>query len=109
MVNYLSKFCEHFSSLAKPLRDLLKSDVEWAWDSSSASVFQSIKELVGSAPVLRLFDPKLPVTASVNASHYGLGAILLQESQPVEFASRTFAETHRRYAQIEKELLAVQF
>ena len=46
MVNYLAKFCEHLSLLTKPLRDLLKSDVEWVWDSSSALILQSVKELV---------------------------------------------------------------
>jgi hypothetical protein len=70
MVNYLSKFCEHLSPLTKPLRDLLKSDVEWVWNSSSALILQSVKELVSTAPVLRLFDPKLPVTVSVDASPY---------------------------------------
>lgn len=29
MVNYLAKFCEHLSSVTKPLHDLLKHDVEW--------------------------------------------------------------------------------
>jgi hypothetical protein len=109
MVNYLSKFCEHLSPLTKPLRDLLKSDVEWVWDSSSALILKSVKELVSTAPVLRLFDPKLPVTVSVDASPYGLGAVLLQAGQPIEFASRSLTDTQRRYAQIEKELLAVQF
>ena len=109
MVSYLAKFCENLSPLTKLLRDLLKSDVEWVWDSSSPLILQSVKELVSSAPVLRIFDPKLPVTVSVGASPYGLGAVLLQAGQPIEFASRSLTDTQRRYAQIEKELLAVQF
>ena len=38
-----------------------------------------------------------------------MGATLLQEGQPVAFASRALTETETRYAQIEKELLAVVF
>ena len=45
MLNYLAKFCEHLSPLTKPLRDLLKNDVKWVWDSSSAFIFQSVKEI----------------------------------------------------------------
>jgi hypothetical protein len=97
------------SSTAKPLRDLLKHDVEWVWDAASMQTFQAVKDLVISAPTLKLFDPAAPVTVSVDASPFGLGAVLLQDGQPVEFASRTLTETQRRYAQIEKELLAVQF
>ena len=63
---------------------------------------------MGSAPVLRLFDPAVPVTVSVDASPFGVGAVLLQAGQPVESASRTLTETQRRYAQKEKELLAVR-
>jgi hypothetical protein len=100
MVNYLARFCEHLSPLTKLLCDLLKSDVEWVWDSSSVLIVQSVQELVSLAPVLRLFDPKLPVTISVGASSYGLGAVLLQAGQPIEFASRSLTDTQRRYAQI---------
>lgn len=79
------------------------------WGSTSALIFQSFTELVGSAPILRVFDPKLPVTVSVDASPYGIGAVLVQRGQPVEFTSRTLTENQCHYAQIEKELLAVQF
>jgi hypothetical protein len=51
----------------------------------------------------------MPVTVSVDASSFGVRAVLLQAGQPVEFASRTIPETQPWYAQIEKDLLAVQF
>lgn len=49
------------------------------------------------------------VTLQCDASEKGLGAILLQNGQPVAFASRTLSETEQRYAQIEKECLAIVF
>jgi hypothetical protein len=58
---------------------------------------------------IKLFDPAAPVTVSVDASPFGLEAVMLQDGQAVEFASRTLTETQRRYAQIERELLVVQF
>jgi hypothetical protein len=51
----------------------------------------------------------MPVTVSVAPSPFLVRAALLQAGQPVEFASWTIPETQCRYAQIEKELLAVQF
>jgi len=38
-----------------------------------------------------------------------MGAALLQEGQPVAFASRTLTQTERGYCQIEKECLAIVF
>ncbi len=77
--------------------------------AAAPSFFSPSKKFVSSAPVLSLFNSKLLGTVSVDASSYGLGAVLLQAGQPIEFASRSLTDTQCRYAQIEKELLAVQF
>ena len=39
----------------------------------------------------------------------GLGAVLFQKDRPVAFASRALTETESRYANIEREMLAVVF
>ena len=49
---------------------------------------------------------------SADASAYGLGVVLLQQQdddkwRPVTFASRSMNETELRYAQIEKDALAL--
>ena len=44
-----------------------------------------------------------------DASDTGLGATLLQTSQPVVYASRSLTDTECNYAQTEKELLAIVF
>ena len=44
-----------------------------------------------------------------NAQEQGLGAALLQNGQPIAFASRSLSQTERQYAQIEKECLAIVF
>ena len=42
-------------------------------------------------------------------SSRGLGAVLLQDNKPVAFASKSLTETECRYANIERELLAVVY
>ena len=49
------------------------------------------------------------VTLQCDASQNGLGAALLQHGQPVAYASRALLSADTRYAQIEKELLAILF
>ena len=56
-----------------------------------------------------MFDPDLPVVLSVDSSQFGMGAVIMHNGQPIEFASCTLTETQKKYAQIEKEFLAVQF
>ena len=59
--------------------------------------------------MLRYYNLKEEVTLQCDASQSGLGATLMQEGQPVAYASRALTSAETRYAQIEKELLAVLF
>ena len=62
-----------------------------------------------NARVLAFYDPTKELRFENDASEYGLGSALFQEGKPVAFGSRTLTETEKRYAQIEKEMLAVSF
>ncbi|XP_028416269.1 uncharacterized protein K02A2.6-like [Dendronephthya gigantea] len=109
MVNYLAKFIPEMSEITAPLRELLKINVPWHWTTKHATAFQKIKEILSTDRVLRYYDVTKPVVLQTDASKKGLGAVLLQDGFPVAYASRTMTTTQERYAQIEKELLAVVF
>ena len=109
LVNYLSKFVPRSASVLTPLQNLLKKDVPWNWSESQQHAFDSIKLLITSAPVLAFYDPQKELTLENDASEYGLGSALYQDSKPIAFASRTLTSAERNYAQIEKEMLALCF
>ena len=61
--------------------------------------------------VLAVYNPQAQTKISADASSFGLGAVLLQAKgkswHPVVYASRSMTNTEHRYAQIEKEALAI--
>ena len=89
------------------LRELLKKTTRWEWCNRHQKAFEELK--CTEYPVLKYYDVSKPVRLSVDASQNGLGAVCLQEEIPVAYASRALTEIEKRYAQIEKELLAVVY
>ena len=114
LLNYYSKFIKDFSSKMHPLYQLLSNRTEWFWSKECEIAFLWAKEVLSSEQVLVHYDPQKPLILSVDASPYGIGAVLshLMEDdteRPVEFASRTLSSAEKNYAQIEKEGLAIIF
>mgnify|MGYP003471309192 FL=1 len=62
-----------------------------------------IKVQLTQAPVLAYFNPDKEVVIQVDSSGKGLGAVLLQEGKPVEFASRSLTPSEQKWAQIERK------
>ena len=107
LVQYLAKFLPNLSDVTEPLRNLTKQDVKWQWSDKESKAFNKTKELLTKEPVLRYYDPKEQLEIQCDASDIGLGAVLLQNGQPMAYSSHALTETEQRYAPIQKEMLAV--
>ena len=111
MVNQLGKFSKDLATLTAPLRVLLSKKQAWTWGPSQEQAFSQVKEELSKSTILALFDVRKESKISADASAYGVGAVLLQKTKlgwkPVAYASRSLSETEQRYAQIEKEALAI--
>ena len=107
-VNYVSKFLPCLSDLCEPLRKLTVKGTAWHWTEQHDKAFHDIKKAVTEHPVLRYYDKDETLTLQTDASETGLGAAIMQKGQPIiAYTSRALTDTETRYAQIEKELLAV--
>lgn len=84
-VTYLSKFIPNLSEIDAPLRQLTKGDVEFAWQPAQQQAFDKLKYLCTHHPVLKFYDVSKPVEIYCDASSTGLGAVLVQDDQPVAF------------------------
>ncbi|UYV82874.1 K02A2.6-like, partial [Cordylochernes scorpioides] len=112
MVNHLGRFVENLSEIVAPLNQLLVKGQDFVWDCSQERAFRKLKELLTTQPILAAYDVRKPTMVSSDASSYGLGTVLKQEGKngiwrPVAYSSRTMTPTEKRYAQIEKEALAI--
>ena len=114
MSNQLGKFSSNLANVTKPLRDFLAKDSQWCWDEPQRRAFEEVCREISQSPVLALFNPRRPTIVSADASSFGLGAVLFQEQdngerRPVAYGSRSMTPTEQRYAQIEKEALAIMW
>ena len=108
-VNYLQMFVPHLSSNTEALWALPKKENCFTWDENTNTCFQKIKSQLRKALLrpLRYYDWTKLVTLQCDASLKGLGACIIQDGQPIVFASKSLTDTETHYANIERELLAI--
>lgn len=109
LMQYVAKFIPNLSTVSAPLRELTEKEVQFEFGQAQSDSFEKLKKLASTAPVLAFYDVNKPVTVSVDASSEGLGAVILQDELPVAYASKALTDSQKRYAQIEKEMLAICF
>ncbi|XP_039525150.1 uncharacterized protein K02A2.6-like [Pimephales promelas] len=112
LLNYYGRFLRNLSSVLQPLHTLLKKEEKWSWTPACEEAFKKGKEMLLSSTVLVHYDTEKPLRLACDASPYGVGAVISHlmdngDERPVAFASRTLTEAERKYAQIEKEALAI--
>lgn len=111
LAGYYRRFIPNFSKIAKPLTELLKKDVPYAWNDKTEKAFVTLKNLLISEPILQYPDFSKPFVLTTDASNDAIGAVLSQgpigKDLPIAFASRTLNNAERNYPTVEKELLAI--
>ena len=98
MVNYMGMFIPRLFHHTEPLGSMLKQDNLFHWDEVKTRSYQQIKSLILKAnkTPLRYYDRFKPVTVQADASLRGLGACLIQDDQPIAFASKSLTDVEIR-------------
>ena len=111
--NFYRKFILGYSTLTSPLTGLTrKAARKFTWTEKAGDSFRQLQIAFTSTPLLKHFQPDLPLTIEADASDYALGCILAQPSpqgdlHPVCYYSRKFSSAELNYPIYDKELLAV--
>ncbi|KAF2900700.1 hypothetical protein ILUMI_05487 [Ignelater luminosus] len=88
---------------------ILEKNIAWYWSEDKQKAIDYLKTILTSKPVLQYYDVNKPCILSAKALRDGLAAVLLQNKIPCAYASKPMRGTQKRYAQIEKEVLAILF
>ncbi len=76
---FLSKIFEHFLQIAHALSALLGKHVHWRWGTAEKLAFQTLKDALLQAPILKWYDPERSIKLAVDALRTAVGGVLLQQ------------------------------
>jgi len=110
--NFYRRFIKGYSRVALAITALLKKSTEpFQWTPAAQAAFERLKFLFTHAPVLRHFDPSLPIYLYTDASGFATSAILCQYFEgrlhPIAFWSRKSTPAECNYDIHDREMLAI--
>jgi hypothetical protein len=110
--NFYRRFIDGFSYLAAPLVALTKKDTKFLFNDDCQKAFDALKHAFTTAPILRHFDPDLPIIVEADASDYVTAGVLSQTAsdgtlRPVAYYSKRMNPAENNYEIYDKELLAI--
>ena len=107
LAGYYRRFIEGFSKVAHPIASLQKKGIKFEWTPRCEEIFQQLKNLLTSAPVLKIGDPEKYFTVCIDACNQGLGGFLIQNNHVIFYESRKLKDHEKKYATHDLELVAI--
>jgi hypothetical protein len=107
LVGYYRRFITRFSRIAHAITSLQKKEKKFQWTEQCENSFQQLKQLLTSAPILKIDDLSKDYVVCIDACKEGLGGVLSQEGFVVCYEYRKLKEHEKNYATHDLELAAV--
>nr|GEY59999.1 hypothetical protein [Tanacetum cinerariifolium] len=104
LAGYYRRFIEGFLNIAKLMTKLTQKAIKFDWGEKEENAFQLIKQKLCSAPILALPEGSEDFVAYCDASHKGLGVVLMQREKVIAYASRQLKVHERNYTTHDLEL-----
>nr|GEU81684.1 putative reverse transcriptase domain-containing protein [Tanacetum cinerariifolium] len=109
LAGYYRRFIKGFSKIAKPMTKLTQKKVMFDWGDKQEAAFQLLKQKLCSAPILSLLEGDEEFVAYCDASHKGLGVVLMEREKVILYASRQLKIHEKNYTTHDLEFGAVVF
>ncbi|KAK8538781.1 hypothetical protein V6N12_034489 [Hibiscus sabdariffa] len=108
-LKYYRRFVKGFSAIALPVTKLLRKDQPFKWSEDRQRSFDQLKQALTHAPVLVQPESGKEFIVYSDASHSGLGCVLLQGENVIAYASRQLKPHELNYPTHDLELATVVF
>nr|GEX96252.1 putative reverse transcriptase domain-containing protein [Tanacetum cinerariifolium] len=109
LAGYYQRFIEGFSKIAKSMTKLTQKGIKFDWGEKEENAFQLIKQKLRSTPILASPEGSEDFVVYCDASHKGLGAVLMQRKKVIAYASRQLKVHEQNYTTYDLELGSVVF
>ncbi|KAD7477271.1 hypothetical protein E3N88_00407 [Mikania micrantha] len=109
LAGYYRRFISNFSKIAFPLTKLTQKSEPFVWEQKQEDAFQTLKQKLCNAPILSLSEGCDDFVVYCDASHQGLGCVLIQRDKVIAYASRQLNVHEKNYTTHDLELGAVIF
>ncbi|GKA97659.1 putative reverse transcriptase domain-containing protein [Tanacetum coccineum] len=109
LAGYYRRFIEGFSKIAKSMTKLTQKGIKFDWGEKEENAFQLIKQKLCSAPILALPKGSKDFVVYCDASHKGLGGVLMQREKMLAYPSRKLKIHEKNYTTLDLELGSVVF
>ncbi|KAI3770666.1 hypothetical protein L6452_01807 [Arctium lappa] len=109
LAGYYRRFIASFSKIAQPLTALTQKDKKFVWEEKQEEAFQILKRKLCDAPILALPEGTDDFVVYCDASHQGLGCVLMQRNKVISYASRQLKVHEKNYTTHDLELGEVVF
>ena len=110
--NFYRRFIKDYSRITRPLTILTGKDVPFVFDNACKNAWETLREALQAAPVLRHYDPVKQTRLETDSSDGVVAGILsqLQEDgtfHPIGYFSKTITDPELNYLIYDKEMLAI--
>ncbi|GKD76701.1 putative reverse transcriptase domain-containing protein, partial [Tanacetum coccineum] len=85
LAGYYRRFIEGFLKITKSMTKLTQKGVKFDWGDKEEAAFQLIKQKLCSAPILALPEGSEDFVVYCDASHKGLGVVLVQREKSLQY------------------------
>ncbi|KAJ9545153.1 hypothetical protein OSB04_024860 [Centaurea solstitialis] len=109
LAGYYRRFIANFSKIAQPLTTLTQKDKKFVWGEKQEEAFQLLKHKLCNTPILALPEGTDNFVVYCDASHQGMGCVLMQNEKVIAYASRQLKIHEKNYTSHDLELGAVVF